>query len=294
MHHKRTLAILFLGGLMLFVGIGLSLLMPQPVLAQCGSQASSCKTCHEVQAQHPVNNDGTKWHQSHAFGDFCSFCHAGNQQATDKAAAHVGMVPPLSDVKAACQACHSSDLSARVEVYAAILKVTPGNGGSTPAQGVPTTVATQSGAATEPATAKSTAVPTTQSVVSAPIAGLSNGEMVVNDPNVVDYVQRYNEIVLGQRPVNPGNIVLIVLIGLVVLAGGGFVTFNELRLRAAAAATRRVEGEFPAEVVDMLPDLARLKPQTRNSLKNILKNPRKTDKVLGVVDSLVSDETGEE
>ena len=49
--------------------------------AQCGSQASSCKNCHEVQAQDPVNNDGTGWHQSHAFGDFCYLCHAGNNQS---------------------------------------------------------------------------------------------------------------------------------------------------------------------------------------------------------------------
>ena len=59
--------------------------------------------------------------------------------------------------------------------------------------------------------------------------------MVVNDPNLVDYVQRYNEIVLGERPVNWGNIILIGLIGLVVVGGGGFVIFNEMRLRLASA-----------------------------------------------------------
>ena len=103
MQRKKTLIFLFLGALMLFVGTALWLLQPQPAKAQCGSQASSCKTCHEVQSQKPVNSDGTGWHQSHAFGDFCVFCHAGNEQATDKVAAHTGMVPPLSDVKSACQ-----------------------------------------------------------------------------------------------------------------------------------------------------------------------------------------------
>jgi hypothetical protein len=61
----------------------------------------------------PVNADGTGWHQSHAFGDFCYICHAGNNQAKDEAAAHEGMVPPLSDVRAACQQCHVADLDAR-------------------------------------------------------------------------------------------------------------------------------------------------------------------------------------
>ena len=39
--------------------------------------------------------------------------------------------------------------------------------------------------------------------------------MVVDDPNVVDYAQRYNEIVLGQNPTNWGNIVLVIMIGLI-------------------------------------------------------------------------------
>ena len=66
--------------------------------AQCGSQASSCKNCHEVQGKDPVNADGTGWHESHAFGDFCYICHAGNSQSMDETAAHSGMVPPLSDI----------------------------------------------------------------------------------------------------------------------------------------------------------------------------------------------------
>ncbi|MCB8981602.1 MAG: hypothetical protein H6657_29695, partial [Ardenticatenaceae bacterium] len=75
---------LFLGGVILMVG----LMWPQTANAQCGSSASSCKNCHEVQAVDPVNNDGTSWHEAHAFGDFCEFCHAGNVQATDEAGAH--------------------------------------------------------------------------------------------------------------------------------------------------------------------------------------------------------------
>jgi hypothetical protein len=274
----------------------ISLITVQPVSAQCGTSASSCKTCHEVEAKDPVNTDGTNWHKSHAFGDFCSFCHAGNSQATLKEEAHNGLVPPLSDPKAACQSCHTNDLNARVQVYAVLLKK-PANGSSASNSVAPTTVPAQ-GPAQSSGTA--TVQPTAQPTVSAQVAGgplsgaLNDTQIVVDDPNAVDYVQRYNEIVLGQRPVNWGNITLIALIGLVVVAGGGFVVFNEIRIRTAASATRKVDGEYPVEVVEMLPALASLKPQSRRSLRNILKHLRKTDKVLGVIDSLVSDEPTEE
>ncbi|MEJ2352930.1 MAG: hypothetical protein P8Y03_24345, partial [Anaerolineales bacterium] len=56
------LGTLLAGGVILFM-------QPGRASAQCGSQASSCKNCHEVQGEDPVNNDGTGWHESHAFGD---------------------------------------------------------------------------------------------------------------------------------------------------------------------------------------------------------------------------------
>ncbi len=314
MRHRNVLFLLVTGGLLVFVG-SMLLLTPQSVLAspaspyplldnppivncssnssvllQCGSQASSCKSCHEVQAEKPVNNDGTGWHESHAFGDFCIFCHAGNDQATDEIAAHTGMVPPLSDVKAACQQCHSADLMERAQVYASVLNVSLGSGDSTPIPAT-ATVAPAAGVGEVQTTQKPPAAePTAQSVVSAQTIN----EVVVNDPNAVDYVQRYNEIVLGERPVNWGNIGLIGLIGLVIVGGGFFVIFNEIRLRVPTVAMRTVEGEYPAEVLEMLPALSRLKLQTRNALKKILNNPNKTDKVLNLVDTLVSDESEEQ
>ncbi len=106
MKHKNIPFLFITAGMVIVIAIGLFLATATPVSAQCGSQASSCKNCHEVQGQDPVNSDGTGWHQSHAFGDFCYICHGGNQQATDKDAAHQGMVDPLSDIKAACQQCH--------------------------------------------------------------------------------------------------------------------------------------------------------------------------------------------
>jgi hypothetical protein len=95
---------------------------PASVQAQCGTQASSCKNCHEVQGKDPVNSTGA-WHTDHAFGDFCEFCHAGNVHATEQAAAHEGMVAWNADVKASCASCHASDYETRAQTYASTLGV---------------------------------------------------------------------------------------------------------------------------------------------------------------------------
>ena len=89
---------------LLTIGLALPIIvllaMPQPdASAQCGSQASSCKNCHEVQGKDPVAKKDL-WHIDHAANDYCEFCHAGNVQATDKDKAHVGMVQPGDNLKA--------------------------------------------------------------------------------------------------------------------------------------------------------------------------------------------------
>jgi hypothetical protein len=269
----RYLIPIFLGAL-LIAGFFLFLNTTR-TSAQCGSQASSCKNCHETQAQDPVNNDGTAWHTSHAFGDFCYICHGGNSQTTDKTQAHTGMVAPLSDIKAACQQCHPNDLEARAQVYATALGVEIGSGT------VPTTTVSASATATPASTG---------SAASAPVTTALN----VDDPNVVNYTQRYDEIVLGQHPVNWGNVILIAMIGMLVVGGGGFVITNEKLVKVSFGDTKKVEGEYPSDVVDMLPAIARLKSQTRKSLKSILDNPKKTEKVLDLIDEVISDKKTEE
>src|SRR5512138_3952255 len=137
MKRKQLYLLLASTGVALLAVCLIALATPQSARAQCGSQASSCKSCHEVQGQDPVNTDGTGWHQSHAFGDFCYICHAGNNQAKDKAAAHEGMVSPLADVKASCQQCHAADLEARAKVYADALGMQVGAGSAAPAAAEP-------------------------------------------------------------------------------------------------------------------------------------------------------------
>ncbi len=285
MLHRRTSFFLSLSGLLLVTSI---VLVGAPaVFAQCGSEASTCKDCHEVQGQDPVNNDGTSWHEAHAFGDFCYICHAGNQQASTADAAHEGMVPPLSDVKASCQACHPNDLMDRAAVYATTLGVSLDDGTSVQIQPTATTAISDTAPATES---------TEQAVVAAPAQPSSTDcvatdtQLVVDDSNLVDYIQRYNETVLHETPVNWGNAALLGLIGLVALGGGGFVVVNETRRSRASAETMSVEGEYPAEVIEMLPALTNLKSKSRKTLERILHDPEKTEKVLELLDAVVDDD----
>jgi hypothetical protein len=114
-------------------------------------------------------------------------------------------------------------------------------------------------------------------------------DIVVDDPDAVDYVQNYDEIVLGKKPINWGNSILVGMIGLVVVGGGGFVVTREKLVNVKFGDTRKVEDEYPADVVEMLPKIANLKTGARKSLKNVLNDPKKADKVLDLIDEIVSD-----
>jgi hypothetical protein len=110
--------------------------------------------------------------------------------------------------------------------------------------------------------------------------------MVVDDPNAVDYAASYNEIVLGRKPINWGNMILAGMIGLMLVGGGGFVATREKLVNVKFGDTRKVEVEYPADVVEMLPKIAGLKAGTRKALKNVLEN-KKADKVLDLMDAVV-------
>ena len=275
MQRKNLVFMLGTASLLLALSSGIWLAAAIPASAQCGSQASSCKSCHEVQGQLPVNSDGTGWHTSHAFGDFCYLCHAGNNQAQDITEAHTGMVAPLSDVKAACMQCHPSDYEALAQEYASLLGVEIGSGAAASSTGETATAGEATSASTD---------------TSAPCAT----DLVVDDPNLVDYVQRYNEIVLGKKPFNIGNAILIGMIGIVAIGGGGFVATREKLVKVTFGETRKAGDEYPAEIVDMLPAITGLKADSRTALKKVLDNPKKADKVLGLVNAVISDDNSEE
>jgi len=284
MQYKRIVFSFLFAGMALVIAVSIFLATASPARAQCGSQVSSCKNCHEVQGQDPVNSDGTDWHQSHAFGDFCYICHGGNQQASDKDAAHQGMEDPLSDIQAACQQCHAADLEKRAQVYADTLGVEIGSGSTI------STSTTSEASDVAPGSTVTATVATSNTIAT---SNQGCNEIVVDDPDVTDYVQNYDEIVLGKKPVNWGNSILIGMIGLVVIGGGGFVLNREKLINVKFGDTRQVEHEYPADVLEMLPMIARLKAGARKSLKSVLDNPKKADKVLNLMDAVIEDEEDE-
>ncbi len=269
---KKPLFIMTLGALLVTSALVLLLLPNGTASAQCGSQASSCKNCHEVQAQDPVNNDGTGWHQSHAFGDFCEFCHAGNVQATDKDAAHTGMVAPLADVQASCSSCHAQDLDARAQVYAAALGVDYGTGGGAGGGGQPS----------------GDAAPTPQP--ESPDTSTSSSAVVVNEPGVIDYNARYEQTTSGGLDVNWGDVIVGVLIVVVGAGGGSFVYWNERRRRGATTAPVQPTAKttatpvdvsaYPSEVVALIPQIAQLNPKGLFALKRMLEDPEDASELL--------------
>ncbi len=259
--------------------IGFYLLLPtRQANAQCGSQASSCKNCHETQGQDPVNNDGKPWHTQHAQIDACVSCHAGNPQSTDETQAHAGMVAWYSDIKAGCASCHPSDYTQLAQQYATILGVTLGAAGPT-----------QPAATIEPTAVTTSTVGTTSA---------GGGGIVISQPGSIDYVQQYNTTVLGQHPINWGNVVLVVIILGVLFGGGIFVYWNERRRRGlkglftARAAGIAVEGPAPViegyskEVSELLPFIARLNPVGLHALKRILENPDQANEMLHALSHL--------
>jgi len=274
----RKSQILILSGLAMLFLAGLLLLFPvNKANAQCGSQASACKNCHETQAQLPVNNDGTTWHTEHQQIDACVNCHAGNPQSMDKAASHMGMVPWESDVKAGCFTCHPDDYLAKAQVYATSLGTTLGGG-------APSAAVTQSAAA-----------PSAPVTAASPAAGI-----VVNEPGEIDYTKQYNETVLGQHPINWGNVILVVMILAIVVGGGAFVYWNERRLRgskgffpqslfpskiAISDEAPLVEG-YSREVTALLPLIVRLNPVGLHALKRILQEPEQANEMLHALAAL--------
>ncbi len=283
MRVRDTLSVICIGiGVVLLFGAGL-FLYAADAEAQCGTQMSSCKNCHEVQAEKPVNADGTGWHQSHAFGDFCQFCHSGNVQSMVKEEAHKGMVAPLEDVQASCANCHPNDTLDKANVYAVALGVEVGKGGGAAAE--PGADAVAEAAEAAPADA-------------APAEPVEAAALVTGEGKLIDYNKRYEEAASGSAPVNWGNVIVLVLIALMLLGGGGFVVWNERRLRGAAAPSVAPKPEaralpeikdYPPDVLALLPQLAQLTPAGRIALRRLLEDPAEASELLYSLSQLDAD-----
>ncbi|MBI4631764.1 MAG: hypothetical protein HY740_08640, partial [Chloroflexi bacterium] len=223
-------------------------------------------------------NDGKAWHTSHAFGDFCQFCHSGNVQSMNPTEAHTDMSKPLADAKLSCSACHQKDYVEKAQVYAAALGVTlKVNNGTTPTP-LPTATPTIISANTSSG----------QSSAPRQVATLPP-----QNAEIVDYVKRYNEEVLGQRETNWGGVTVWVLIGAMLIGSGALVSHNFGWVHFSFKETKAIKGEFPVDVADLIPDLTRLKPHARQSLRRLLRKPEAAAEVLTALDKLNSDDSSE-
>lgn len=259
MKNKRFFLILSIASILMVMLTGFWLLTAQPAAAQCGSQASSCKDCHETQAQDPVNADGTNWHEAHAFGDFCYMCHAGNSQSTDKIAAHTGMIAPMSDIKGSCSACHVKDYSDKAQIYATTLGISLANADPTVAPTLaPTQVATASSSSASALATQTTDINSPSKVEALP---------------VLDYIEQYDLAMAARQKTNWSNILLAIFAGILVVVGGSYGITRLGWVNVSFADTKQAQGEYPADLVDMLPELARLKPEARTALCHMIKKP---------------------
>jgi hypothetical protein len=118
--------------------------------------------------------------------------------------------------------------------------------------------------------------------------------VLADDPTLVDYVQRYNENVLGHEPTNWGNVILIAMIAAMLLGGGYLVLHREGLVRISFKDMRPVGDEFPADVVEMAPGIARLKPAARQSLRRLLASPEETSEILTSIDRLAHNKSGKD
>ncbi len=292
MTHLKSLVVALMipmGVLLLLMG---ALLAPQMAQAQCGASASSCKNCHEVNAQYPVNTSGD-WHISHAFGDFCAFCHAGNVQAKEQTPAHEGMIYPLADPQGSCQACHPADYLDLAQVYATTLGVdlaseSPGAG--TPSDGAPADLAVL---ASEP--------------ISPPGERHASGALI-------DYNRRYEIEVLGHvdgsvvgNTILAGAGVLLLVVGFVLVwrleklgdvwrsaratpvddwrrlaYSGAYDVSGPVIARPpiAAAAPPSQPALAPSRLAAPLPDLGSLDPAVQSAVNQLLADPERGGAIL--------------
>jgi hypothetical protein len=97
----------------------------------------------------------------------------------------------------------------------------------------------------------------------------------VDDPNLVDYVKRYNEIVLGIRPTKWGNIIQIGLIALFVVVGGFMVLKREglVEISFEESIKSGSRKKLPPDVLEIVPLLARLSASARRDLRLVLSKP---------------------
>ena len=231
--------------------VAAALLSTPPAFAQCGTQMSSCRNCHEVRGQLKVNTKGD-WHVTHAFGDFCVTCRGGDAKAKDAAPAHAGMMDPMQNLTAACATCHPADLKARADKFAATLGVTAQLG-----SGAPAAVQSPGQPAGQPSSPAASAA-----VSCGPIDGVAVGSMV-----------DYNHLNDAAGP-NLGNLILVAMIAAMSLLWAALAFGPWLRSawkRAVAAAAAPQTPPLRPAVAGLLPVLVASDEATLAALATVLR-----------------------
>jgi len=73
------------------------------------------------------------------------------------------------------------------------------------------------------------------------------------------------------------------LIVALVLGAGFFIARREGWFKISFQDTKTIQGSYPADVVDMVPDLAKLKPAARKDLRTILSKPATAAELFALV-----------
>jgi cell division protein FtsI/penicillin-binding protein 2 len=71
-----------------------------------------------------------------------------------------------------------------------------------------------------------------------------------------------------------------------VLGGGFLVLRREGWIKVSFQETKVIQGSYPADVVDMLPEIAKLKPAARKNLRHIIGKSGTAEELFAVVTKL--------
>jgi len=188
------------------------------------------------------------------------------------------MVAPMSDVQAACAQCHPNDLQARADVYTAALGIEAVSLGAPVAAAAP---------AEAPAAA--TVAPEAASETNPKPAAPAAPAMAANDPDLVDYVERYNQQVLNQQPTNWGNAILILMVVGLLAVGVFIINRREGWISVSFSEKRAAVKEYGQDVLGIADKAEKLSPSARKSLGRLLDKPAVAD-LLTALDKLAPDE----
>jgi len=117
--------------------------------------------------------------------------------------------------------------------------------------------------------------------------------MAANDPNLVNYVERYNQEVLNQRPTNWGNLILIVMLLGLLAAGVFIINRREGWISVSFTEKKAAEKEYSQDVLGIADKAEKLNANARKSLGRLLDKPAAADLLTALGKLTPDDASGE-